>query len=425
MDLILVGISHRTAPIEIRERVALSDIEVQEVLSHIRMDKTLAEGLVLSTCNRTELYGLSVDNGAAELYIRKLIDAKNRIDLPHHPGYAYTLTAAESARHLFRVAAGLDSMILGEAQILGQVKQAYKLALDHGTSGIILNRLLHAAMTVGKRVRTETKLGVGAVSVAGAAAELAAKIFRDLSSRSVLLIGVGEMGKLTARHMMERGVSQITIANRTYSNAEELARDMGGKPWPLDRMDEAMVEADIVISSTGSTEPIVNLELMKSVISRRSGRPIYIIDIALPRDFDPQIGRLDGVFLHNMDAMNLLVRKNVEKRRVEIPKAETILEQELESFMIWRRSLVATPTIKKLREKIEEIRSAEVSRHRKRFCQKDSEQVDRLTESLINKVLHPVMSHLKGWSEEDEMGALRIDTIYEIFDLPRSQDPTD
>ncbi len=425
MDLIVVGISHRTAPIEIRERIALSEIEVQEVLSRIRMDATLAEGLLLSTCNRTEFYGLSRDNGAAELYLRNLIDTKNRIDLSNHPGYAYTLTATESVRHLFRVAAGLDSMILGEAQILGQVKLAYKLAVDNGTSGIILNRLLHAAMTVGKRVRTETKLGGGAVSVAGAAAELAAKIFRDLSSRSVLLIGVGEMGKLTARHMMERGVSQITIANRTFSNAEELALEMGGRAWPLDRMDEAMVEADIVISSTGSTEPIVKAGLMKSVVSRRSGRPIYIIDIALPRDFEPEIGRLDGVFLHNMDAMNLLVRKNVEKRRVEIPKAETIVEHELESFMSWRRSLVATPTIKKLREKIEEIRSTEVSRHRKRFCKKDSEEVDRLTESLINKILHPVMSHLKDWSGEDEMGALRIDTIYEIFDLPRSQDPSD
>ncbi|MCP5117937.1 MAG: glutamyl-tRNA reductase, partial [bacterium] len=229
------------------------------------------------------------------------------------------------------MAAGLDSMILGEAQILGQVKQAYKLAVDGGTSGIILNRLLHAAMTVGKRVRTDTKLGGGAVSVAGAASELAAKIFRDLTSRSVLLIGVGEMGKLTARHMMERGVSRLTIANRTFSGADELAREMGGKALPLERLDEAVVEADIVISSTGSTEPIVDVDFMKSVISRRSGRPIYIIDIAVPRDFESEVGRLDGVFLHNMDAMNLLVKKNVQKRRVEIPKAETIVEQELES----------------------------------------------------------------------------------------------
>ncbi len=425
MDLILVGINHRTAPLEVRERVAFSDSEILEVLSRIRTENTLAEGLVLSTCNRTEFYGLSLDNGAAELYIRKLMDAGNRIDLSRHPGYAYTLTATESVRHLFRVAAGLDSMILGEAQILGQVKQAYKLAVDGGTSGIILNRLLHAAMTVGKRVRTDTKLGGGAVSVAGAASELAAKIFRDLTSRSVLLIGVGEMGKLTARHMMERGVSRLTIANRTFSGADELAREMGGKALPLERLDEAVVEADIVISSTGSTEPIVDVDFMKSVISLRSGRPIYIIDIAVPRDFESEVGRLDGVFLHNMDAMNLLVKKNVQKRRVEIPKAETIVEQELESFVNWRRSLVATPTIKKLREKLEEIRSLEVSRHRKHFCKEDSQQVDQLTESLINKVLHPLMSHLKEWSGDDEMGALRIDTVYEIFDLPRSQDPSD
>lgn len=217
----------------------------------------------------------------------------------------------------------------------------------------------------------------------------------------------------------------MTIANRTFSKADELARELCGKAWPLDRLDEAVVDADIVISSTGSTEPIVDHDFMKAIMSRRSGRPIYIIDIAVPRDFDSRVGELDGVFLHNMDAMNLLVKKNVQKRRGEIPKAETIVEQELEAFVTWRRSLVATPTIKKLRERLEEIRSLEVSRHRKHFCKEDSEQVDRLTESLINKVLHPLMSHLREWSGDDEMGALRIDTIYEIFDLPRSHDPSE
>jgi glutamyl-tRNA reductase len=422
MDLILVGVNHRSAPIEIREQVALSDEEVLEVLARMRLDDVLAEVLVLSTCNRTEFYGLSLDNGAAELYIRDILDSKKRIGLDKHPGYAYTLKEYESARHLFRVAAGLDSIILGEAQILGQVKQAYKMAVERGTNGIVLNRLLHAAATVGKRVRTETRLGGGAVSVAGAAAELAGKIFQDLSARSVLLIGVGEMGKLTARHMMERGVSRLTIANRTFRKADELAREMGGRALPLDRLDEAMVSADIVISSTGSTEPIVGVPLMRSVLARRSRPPIYIIDIAVPRDFDPDIDRLDGVFLHNMDSMNLLVKKNIEKRRKEIPPAESIVEQELENFVSWRRSLIATPAIKRLREKIEDIRSQEVARHRKRFCEEDGEQVDRLTESVVNKILHPLMTHIRQWSDDDELGTLRIDTIYEAFELPRSDD---
>jgi glutamyl-tRNA reductase len=363
-----------------------------------------------------------LDNGAAELYIRDIIDSRKRIDLGTHPGYAYTMKDVESARHLFRVAAGLDSIILGEAQILGQVKQAYRMATEGGTHGIILNRLLHAAFTVGKRVRTETRLGGGAVSVAGAAAELADKIFQDLSARSVLLVGVGEMGKLTAKHMMERGVSRLTIANRTFSKADELTGELGGRAVPLDRLGEAMVSADIVISSTGSTEPIVDVELMRTVLAKRSRPPIYIIDIAVPRDFDPNIGRLDGVFLHNIDSMNQLVKKNVEKRRTEIPKAESIVEQELETFVSWRRSLVAAPAIKRLREKIETIRTQEVSRHRNRFCDEDGEQAERLTESMINKILHPLMTHIRKWSEDDELGALRIDTIYEAFDLPRSDD---
>ena len=425
MELILVGINHRSAPLEIREKVALNEDEVRNVLDRIRQDDVLAESMVLSTCHRTEFYGISFDNGAAELYIRDLLDARKHVDLAGHPGYAITLKEIESARHLFRVASGLDSIILGEVQILGQVKQAYKAAVEGGTSGIILNRLLHTAATVGKRVRTETRLGGGAVSVAGAAAELAAKIFRDLSQRSVLLIGVGEMGELTARHMMERGGANLTIANRTFTKAEKLAREMGARALPLDRLGEAMASVDIVISSTGATEPIVEVEFMKSVLAKRTKLPIYIIDIAVPRDFAPEIGRLDGVFLHNIDSMNLLAKKNLEKRRGEIPKAETIVEQELEGFMAWRRSLLAAPVIKKLREKIESIRAQEVARHRKRFSDPDSEHIDRLTEGVVNKILHPLMSHIREWSEDDDLGALRIDTIYEAFELPHSTDNSD
>jgi glutamyl-tRNA reductase len=425
MDLLVVGMNHRTAPLEVRERVAFDDTEVREILSRARSEKTLSEVLVLSTCNRTEFYGLSIDNGAAELYIRNLIAKQKDVDLAAHPGYAYTLSDAESARHLLRVATGLDSMLVGEPQILGQVKQAYQLSLESGACGLVMNRLLQSAVVAGKRVRTETGLGGGAVSVASAAAELAGKIFQDLSTRSVLLIGAGEMGELTARHMLERGVAHLTIANRTFSKALELAREMDGKALPLDRIEEALVSADIVISSTGSTEPIMSAKDMKSIVSKRSGRPIYIIDIAVPRDFDPAIGRLDGVFLQNLDAMKLLVEKNLEERRSEIPKAEIIVEQELESFLAWRRSLAANPAIKRLRAKLEEIRKQELARHGKRFSKEDLEKADRLTESLVNKILHPLMVRIRNWSGAEELGALHIDTVYELFDLPRSDPEKD
>jgi glutamyl-tRNA reductase len=419
VDLVVVGLNHRTAPLEVRERVAFTEDEIQSVLSRARSEQVLAEAILLSTCNRTEFYGLSNDNGAAELYIRKLLDEAKSVDLASHPGYAYTLTRLESVRHLLRVTAGLDSLVLGESQILGQVRRAHELSLQTGACGLVMNRILQSAVAVGKRVRNETSIGAGAVSVASAAAELADKIFKDLSSRSVLLIGVGEMGALTARHMVERGVAQLTIANRTFSRAEALARQLGGTPAPLDRLEGSLATADIVISSTGATSPIVTREQMQAIVARRGGKPIFVIDIALPRDFEASIGDLDGVFLHDIDDMNLLVDRNLVKRRAEIPRAETIVEEELESFVNWRSSLAAAPLIKKLRERVEELRTQEVSRNRKRFCSGDREQLDLLTESLVNKILHPLMSQVREWSEQGDLGALRIDTLYEAFDLDR------
>jgi len=421
MSLLVVGMNHRTAPIEVRERVAFNDEEVRKILARARHEDTLGEVLLLSTCNRTEFYGLSNDNGAAEMYIRNILSQQKQVDLSAHPGYAYTLSDVESARHLLRVATGLDSMLLGEPQILGQVKQAHQLSVEAGACGLVLNRLLHAAVAAGKRVRTETELGSGAVSVASAAAELAGKIFEDLSTRSVLLIGAGEMSELTARHMLDKGAANLTIANRTFSKAMELATQMNGLALPLDRVAESLACVDIVISSTGSTEPIINQTQMKKIISQRSGRPIYIIDIAVPRDFDPEIARLDGVFLHDLDAMKLLVDKNLEERRSEIPLAEVIVEQELEKFLVWRRSLAATPAIKQLREGLEAIRRQEVARYGGRFCNKDREELDRLTESIMKKVLHPAMDRIRSWSGAGHLGSLRIDTIYELFDLPREQ----
>lgn len=419
MDLIVVGMNHRTAPVEVREKVAFSEDEVVDVLERAREEPTLAEAILLSTCNRTEFYGLSTDNGAAEMYIRKLIARRKNIDFDAHPGYAYTLTRNESVRHLLRVAAGLDSLVLGEAQILGQVRRAHELSLESHACGIVLNRILQSAITVGRRARNETSIGAGAVSVASAASELAGKIFADLSSRTVLLIGVGEMGTLTARHMIERGVTSLVIANRTFTKAEELARELGGRAMPLDRLEEALASADIVISSTGATTPIVNRDLMAPILSKRGGRPIYVIDIAVPRDFENSIGNMDGVFLHDIDDMGVLVDRNLEKRRAEIPKAESIVEQELESFIAWRRSLAATPIIKTIREHFEQIREQELARNRKRFCREDREQVEMLTESLLNKILHPLMGHVREWSDSGELGALRIDTLYEAFDLDR------
>ena len=420
MDLIVVGMNHRTAPVDVREKVAFSEPEVRDVLERTKSESTLSEAILLSTCNRTEFYGLSNDNGAAEMYIRTLLAEHKSVRLDSHPGYAYTLTRKESVRHLLRVAAGLDSLVLGESQILGQVRRAHELSLETRACGLVLNRILQSAITVGRRVRNETAIGAGAVSVASAASELAGKIFADMSERKVLLIGVGEMGALTARHMIDRGASSIVIANRTFARAEKLASELSGTPMPLDRLAEALSEADIVISCTGSTTPIVDRSTMAPIVARRGGRPLYVIDIAVPRDFDTTISELDGVFLHDIDDMNTLVDRNLDERRAEIPKAETIVEQELEYFVEWRRSLAATPLIKGLRERVERLRVQELERNGKRFCREDREQLDQLTEALVNKILHPLMSNVREWSDSGELGALRIDALYEAFDLERS-----
>jgi glutamyl-tRNA reductase len=233
------------------------------------------------------------------------------------------------------------------------------------------------------------------------------------------------MGTLTAKHMVERGVLHLTIANRTFSKAEELARELAGRPAPLDHIETSLATADIVISCTGATTPIVTREQMQAVLSRRGGKPIFIIDIAVPRDFEESIGNLDGVFLHDIDDLNVLVDRNLVTRRAEIPKAETIVEQELEAFLGWRSSLAATPVIKRLREHVEQLRAQELERHRKRFCSADREQVELLTESLINKILHPLMARVREWGDAGELGALRIDTLYEAFDLDRPRPPGD
>jgi len=424
MDLIVVGMNHRTAPVDVREQVSFSEDEIKNVLRRARRETILSEAILLSTCNRTEFYGLSADNGAAEMYVRNLLAQEKHINLDAHPGYAYTLTRRESVRHLLRVAAGLDSLVLGESQILGQVRRAHELSLQSHACGIVLNRILQSAIAVGKRVRNETSIGTGAVSVASAAAELANKIFADLSSRKVLLIGVGEMGTLLARHMIERGVSSPIIANRTFARAEKLAEQLSGKAIPLDRKEKALVEADIVISCTGATTPIVDATTMAGIVEQRGGRPLYVIDIAVPRDFEGAIGDMDGVFLHDIDDMNVLVDRNLDQRRAEIPKAESIVEHELESFTAWRSSLSATPLIKGLREHVEKLRAQELARHQRRFCDDDKEQADLLTESLVNKILHPLMSRVREWGDSGELGAVRIDMLYEAFDIERP-DETD
>ncbi|MFQ6093899.1 MAG: glutamyl-tRNA reductase [bacterium] len=417
MDLTVVGINHTTAPVEIREMVSFSPEEVKRALIRIREEAAVRESMILSTCNRTEFYIGFSNITDVQRHAVRLISQEKGIDFSPEDDHFYSLTALDGVGHLFRVAAGLDSMMVGEAQILGQVKDAYRLACECATTGVLLNRLLHAAFRVGKRVRSETKIGMGSVSVSYAAVELAQNIFNDLTQRTVLLVGAGKMGKLTAKHLKDRGVRSLLITNRTPTRGEELADELGGQAIPWQTFKEKMKDVDVIISTTGSKETIVSSEDMKAILGRRAKRPMFIIDIAVPRDFDPEIGHLKNVLLYNVDDLQSIVDQNLEKRRCEIPKAEAIVNEEVEGFKSWYRSLNVAPLIKSLYQKFDWVRQQEVERNRKRFLREDWDQLELLTQSIVQKLLHIPISKLKEYNSDPYTGLTRIETIQEVFDL--------
>ncbi|MEW6455152.1 MAG: glutamyl-tRNA reductase [Acidobacteriota bacterium] len=424
MDLITIGVNHKTAPLDIREKLVFSSSEIFESLKEIKKEKNLIkESSILSTCNRTELYLVTTSLRAEVIdYIFNFIYLKKGINLLIDEKISYILNLEQSIKHIFEVASGLDSMAVGENQILGQIKQAYSLSCQAGTNGIILNKLFHNSFRVGKRVRSETDIGSGVVSVSSIAVEMAQKIFKDISSHPSLLIGAGETGELTAQLLKEKGIKKLFIANRTFSKAEDLAKKMEAEAIPFDKITEILNKVDIVISSTGSAEPIIILDQMKSIMNFRNHRPIFIIDIAVPRDFEPEINKLYNVFLYSIDDLQTISDKNLARRFAEIPKAEAIIEEEVKKFFSWFRSLKVSPLIQKLKEKVEHIRNAEIQKNKKYFKEENIEMLDIFAKSLVNKILHGPMTKIKEFNEDSEIGLLRLDTIREIFELEKTHE---
>src|SRR5215213_326103 len=352
MHLLLVGISHKTAPVELRERIDFHTRGLDVALRELAPRLASGESVVLSTCNRAELYAASdqIDRARAELV--QFIADYHGVDQRSLTAHLYELADVDAVRHLFRVAAGLDSLVVGEPQILGQVKEAYTAAADVRAVGPVLNRLFHSSFGVGKRVRTETALGSGAVSVSFAAMSLARKIFGDLEGRSVVVVGAGEMGKLTAMHMKAQGVTHVTIVSRTMAHAARTAEAIGGAlaaPW--DDLDAALAGSDIVISATGAAAPILTKGRIEGIMRPRRNRALFIIDIALPRDVEPAAGELEQVFLYNIDDLQAVVAENVARRSSEIARAEAIVAEEVEKFSGWLRSRGAIPTVVALRQR--------------------------------------------------------------------------
>jgi glutamyl-tRNA reductase len=401
MSIVLVGLNHKTAPVAVRERLAFTDEACAEGLRALVDGAIVNEGLIVSTCNRVEV--LATTGGS------RLIEGKERIEeflsrsrcLPQEDfsGHLYSHTDDAAVRHVFRVASSLDSMVVGEPQVLGQVRRAYSLAVEAGTAGRVLNRLVHQAFRVAKRVRRETGIASSAVSISYTAVELGRKVFGNLKDRTVLIIGAGEMAELAAKHLVNAGVSRVLVTNRTESAAVKLASQFGGQAVDFARLAQHLAEADIVICSTGASEYLITPALAREALEKRRNRPAFFIDISVPRNIDPEVGRIPNLFIFDIDDLESVIASNIREREREAERAELIVESEVMQFQQSLRNLDIGPTLGALRGKLQDIARNELTRQRQRLGDLTPEQ-ERAIESLlmatVNKISHPIIYRLKS-----------------------------
>ncbi len=421
MPLFVAGLSHRNAPVELRERLAIEEDKLREVLSDLQATSVVPEVVVLSTCNRVEVYGVAEAPGEARALVFRHLCRQRGIDLGLVEDALYTHLDGDAVRHAFRVAASLDSMMIGEPQILGQVKDAFALAQACETVGPQLHTLFSQAFSVAKRVRTETEIARHAVSVSFAAVELAKKIFAGLSGRAVLLVGAGKMSELAAKHLVEQGAFPIYVANRTWARAQDLARSLSGTPVQWEELQTALASVDIVVTSTGATEPVISHAMVARIMHGRRGRPLFFIDIAVPRDVEPGVDRLDDVYRYDIDDLKQVVDANLRERAREAQRAEALVEREVGKFLVRQGDVEVIPTIVSLRARLEEIRLAEVKRTLARLPDASPEQraaIEALSTGIVNKILHAPITKLR---ESSRAGVSRsvLELVHELFGLGR------
>jgi len=421
MSFRLIGVNHHSAPVEVRERLAIPESRLAEALRHLVQHPGVDEGLILSTCNRVELLART-RNGTADL--RGFLRDYFRLEPAEFEPHLYDYSEADAIRHFFRVTSSLDSMVVGEAQILGQVKEAYATARAVGAVHSQLDLLLTRAFAVAKRVRTETAVGSSAVSVASVAVELAKKIFGSLQGKHVYLVGAGKMSELAARHLQAHGAASIFVANRTYERAEQLAAKFNGEAIQFSELYNTCDRADIVITSTGAPVAIFRREHGELFLSRRKNRPMFFIDIAVPRDVDPEMNKLDGIFVYDIDDLQQAVTVHVTDRKKEAERAEEIITSEVERFRARLLTLEVVPTIVSLQDHIETIRQAEIDRVRGRLGPLSPDQelaIEALTRGIVNKIMHTPISTLKTAARAAEATTV-IDVVRRLFNL-RDQKP--
>ncbi len=419
MSVIVVGVNHKTAPVEIRERLSFSEQSLPQSYELLLESPVIQGCVIVSTCNRTEIYAHTAEVEAGAETVLKLLQNKSGVDPVLIKKYTYLLSNNKAVRHLFRVTSGLDSMLLGETQILGQVRTAYQHAHNNAATDKLINVLFKQAIEVGKRARTETGIDQNAVSVSYAAVEMARQIFGELKGRSVLIIGAGKMSELTAKHLVSNGVSGVIVSNRSYERAVELARQFGGQAVKFDDLYRHLGEADIVISCTAATHYVIRAAGVKEVIRQNPGKKIMMIDIAVPRDIEPDVRLLPGVSLYDIDALQNVVDNNLMERKRAAMQAEVIIEEEVNEFARWQRTQYVIPTITALKRRGEEIKQKELTKAFNKLGElsaHDRKVISSLANSVINQLLHGPVTQLKELALT-EKGPLYNEAVKELFRL--------
>lgn len=422
MNIVIVGLSHKTAPVEIREKVAFPPTAMEAPLQQMLELPSVTEAVIVSTCNRVELYAISRQPDAAIIEMKQFLADYHDLKRETLEVHLYASAGTEAIQHVLRVASSLDSMMIGEPQILGQIKTAYAYACEYKSIGLILNRFLRKAFSVAKRVRNETAIASNAVSVSFAAVELARKIFDSLENKTVMLIGAGEMCELAAKHFVNNGVSKVLVTNRTFSRAEKLAEEFGGTAVSFDNFREQLHRVDIVLSSTGAPDYVLSAKKLKEVCKERRYKPMFLIDIAVPRDIDPAANKLDSIYLYDVDDLQGVVQANLKERQKEAAKAELIITAEVSQFQDWLSTLEVKPTIVALRQQMEQFRQVEMDKtlsSLNKLNDKERKAIESMTCAIVNKILHHP-THILKQTNNATNGGLYLDAVRTLFDLPDS-----
>ncbi|MCM3874739.1 MAG: glutamyl-tRNA reductase [Pyrinomonadaceae bacterium] len=419
MSIVLVGVNHKTAPVEVRELLAFSEAACAEGLRSLVDGEVVREGLIVSTCNRVEVLTATTSEQIPQSHerITNFLNQSRRLPQDLFRDHSYSHIDDQAVRHIFRVASSLDSMVVGEPQVLGQVRKAYSVALEAGTAGRVLNRLIHQTFHVAKRVRSETGIAANAVSISYMAVELGKKIFGSLKGQSVLLVGAGEMAELSARHLINAGVSRVLIANRTEESSERLAKEFGGEAVSFEKLADFLPEADIVICSTGADEYVVTANMAREALNRRRNRPAFFIDISVPRNLDPAIGGLPNAFVFDIDDLESVVSSNIREREREAERAELIVNSEVMQFQQRLRVMEIGPSIGALRQKFQDIARSEMIRQRNRLGPLTPAQeraIEALLLSAVNKISHPLIDRMRRSLDSDDEN---IQAWRELLDL--------